>query len=226
MRTGVLIACAVLLAFAGCDSKKKRHEEMMLQTPLPLDPTEHHDFDGWWSNGQQLLRLDVDAGYELFATTNQYGQPIQRGRWSQQNYATLWLEPYSELTSNRVRLTVTKDDGVINISLPGGGAPLAKISAPPPVLEDRLIGRWIGPAGDLNLTSTMRYTLAPAENVANGEPAGVTVGHRGTWALANDDLILQPDTGAVQAMRWKVVTDDKHVLINAPGAGGVLTRVK
>jgi hypothetical protein len=221
MRIIGVIVCAVFLALAGCDSKKKRHSEMMLQTPLELDPTEHHDFDGWWSNGREMLHLDVDAAYQFFATTNQYSQPIQRGRWSQQNYATLWLEPYSELTSSRVRVTVMKTDGQISISLPQR-APFSRINAPPPVLEDRLVGRWTGPVGNLNLTSTMRYTLAPEEKLVNGEPSGVIVGHRGTWALANQDLVLQPDAGAVQAMRWTVIVDGQDVWIDTPG--GAMTR--
>jgi hypothetical protein len=68
----------------------------------------------------------------------------------------------------------------------------------------------------------MRYTLAPEEKLVNGEPSGVIVGHRGTWALDNQDLVLQPDAGAVQAMRWTVIVDGQDVWIDTPG--GAMTR--
>src|SRR5262245_35418629 len=143
----VLWVALVGLGLASCESSKEgQTPQPVISTPLELDPTEHYELSRWWYNGDELLRLDDNAGYVLFDQGNRYHTPLERGRWSQQNYASLWLEPYSRLRPERKRVEIAKLDGKLALNLPKL-KPMFAIDRPPAVLEDRLIGGWAGQLG-------------------------------------------------------------------------------
>ena len=89
-----LLGVAVLLA--GCASTSKTDLEKA-DTPLPLDPTDDIELAEWWTNGYHLLHLGGDGFYRLYAENNRYLEPLERGKWWQQSYATVWLETYDQL---------------------------------------------------------------------------------------------------------------------------------
>src|SRR5262245_19414436 len=101
MRVMMLANVVLLIALSGmlasCKSKQEKVREAEQLTPMPLefDPTEKYELAHWWSNGQQLLRLDDNAAYAVYPDANRYARPIERGRWGQVSYAVLWLEPYT-----------------------------------------------------------------------------------------------------------------------------------
>jgi hypothetical protein len=220
MRWSVL--AIAMFCLLGCGSGKDREQpEIMVSTPLEFDPTEQYELSRWWSNGTQLLRLDENAGYELFSTPNRYNKPVERGRWDQQSYAVLWLEPYSKLASQRKRVSITKRDGRLALLLPKL-KPMFAIESPPAVIEDRLIGTWQGPIGELTLQSDLRYTLRPDHDDDGANQPAIRGVENGRWIVAASQLLLQPDAPGLQATRMSLTIDPKKVVINAPG--GALSR--
>jgi hypothetical protein len=194
-------SCLVLLALilAGCGSSSDNGQpQPVISTPLELDPTEHYELSRWWFNGRELLRLDQNAGYALFDNGNRYRTPLERGRWDQQNYATLWLEPYSRQSPQRRRVGIEKIDG-----------------------EDRLIGRWTGPMGTLELANNSRYSLAAAV-APSGASTVVRTSSRGHWTIEGETLVLHADTPGVDPERWPMRVDDKQVVIR--GRNGEFTQ--
>ena len=218
--------CVLILCAPGCDSKKQRREESMIQTPLVLDPTEPIELSRWWSNGQELLLLDVDGAYSILQGPGRTSAELQRGRWSQQNYATLWLEPYSAQSTDRVRVTITKrGNGSLALLVPRF-ADFTPIASPPVTLEDRVIGKWLGSMGELRVMANRRYELVPAARPDDADRGLPPLIQRGTWSIAGNDLSLQPDTRGAAAMNLAIVVDQNHIALNAPGNGGLFTRAK
>ena len=219
----------------GCKSKKERHEEMMIQTPLALDPTENIELSRWWTTGHELLLLETDGAYTILQGPGRTSAELERGRWSQQNYATLWLEPYSAQTSDRTRVHIAKRGSGLVLLVPRY-EDFTPISSPPVTMEDRVVGRWLGSIGELRLMANHRYELVPADRpgaaAAPAPGALPPVIQRGTWSVAGDELSLQQDKSSALPMNMKIVVDDQHVVLNAlggpgaPGIGGVLTQVK
>src|SRR5688572_11452184 len=197
----ITILILTVLAGVGCDSWHKRDPaEGLVSTPLELDPTEPYILSRWWSNGTQLLRLNDDASYALYRDQNRYRAPLQRGRWSQQSYAVLWLEPYTQRDPERHRVSIAKMDGKLSVIVPGH-KPMHAIKNPPEVTEDRLFGTWEGPGGQLRLRSDMRYSFAPS-NPPHGSPSPIIrSGQNGSWAVVEDRLILQPGLSGAEPMR-------------------------
>jgi hypothetical protein len=226
MRIIVLALCSLSCALFcggswGCESKEKQREEMMIQTPLALDPTDPPELSAWWANGRELLLLDDDASYTIYQGPGRYSAELERGRWSRENYATVWLEPYRGVTSQRVRVHITRADGKLALMVPRYQT-FKPVDAPPMTLEDRLIGRWQGPLGELRVGSNRRYELVPTSKPAGTDAASV-VGHRGSWGVSENDLVLQPDAAGAKAISLKIVADDNHVLLNS--SDGVMTKV-
>jgi hypothetical protein len=217
MRTaGLVLFFLSFSLLVGCkpDVDKERNAALNLAAPLELDPTEHYDISRWWSNGKQLLRLDQNSSYALYGSQNRYEKPLERGRWSKQDYATLWLEPYTDLKHERHRVRVTKISGRIAMQVRSLD-PMFAIQAPPRAPEDSLIGQWNGPLGTLNLQPDMRYAFVPAP--ANRRGTAV-VGHSGTWALVNGAPALKPDTPSVPPLQLGLRTaDDDIVLLSDQG---------
>lgn len=211
---------ALVLASHGCKSEADRRLEADLANPAPLphDPTDKFKLARWWSNGEQLLRLDETSAYSLYDSQNRYAAPRERGRWWQQSYAVLWLEPYKRLKPESKRVAITRIDGRLAVEVPTL-RPMFPIAAPPAAPEDKLIGQWRGAIGELRLGSDLRYSFAPATASANREPGAIIAGHSGNWSLSGGTLVLQPDSPAMQPLTFTVKpTDAGAILEHSAGA--------
>ncbi len=207
----VLAVCAVLAG--GCASKDDDGDAVLAPAPLEFDPTEPYTLSEWWSDGDRLLRLGSDQAYELFDGQNRYHLPAERGRWWQQSYAALWLEPYVKLPRERRRVAVAKSAGRIVLRA-GGDEPWRSLDAPPEVVEDRLLGTWRG-AGLLRLWDTMRYDFSPSPD--HPSPVVVVAGHRGSWLVAGDELRLQPDSPSAAPMTLVLEHAGDEILLEWSG---------
>lgn len=188
----LVIALSVALFTAGCQSPEDKLPPRVVHTPLEIDPMDRHEFTGWWSNGEELLRLNPDASYVLWPMQNRYRAPRERGRWSQQSYAVLRLEPYTRYRTDPHRVRIIKIEDEIGVQVPDM-EPMRMISQPPMMPEDELFGTWRGDAGMLRLRDTMRYSFSPRAVKTDGPL--VLAGHEGRWQLAEDVVVLHPDTG-------------------------------
>lgn len=186
----VTLIAAIIIT--GCRSPDDKLPPRVIHTPLEIDPMDRHEFTGWWSNGEQLLRLNPDASYVLWPTQNRYQAPRERGRWSQQSYAVLRLEPYTRYRIDPHRVRIIKVGDEVGIQLPGM-EPKLMIDRPPLMLEDELFGTWQGEAGMVRLRDTMRYSFSP--RAARTDEPLVLAGHEGRWRLVEDVIELHPDTG-------------------------------
>ena len=113
-----MLGVLLMMPLAACEPEYFREPEPVVSKPLAFDPTEEYELGPWWSNGTQILRLDHDAAYTLYSAQNRYRQPIEQGRWYQQSYAVMWLEPYGGLKPDRSRVSIQKIDGKIALVLP------------------------------------------------------------------------------------------------------------
>jgi hypothetical protein len=179
-------------AFTGCRSPEDKLPPVVIHTPLDVDPMDRHEFTGWWTNGEQLVRLNPDASYVLWPTQNRYQPPHERGRWSQQSYAVLRLEPFTRYHTDPHRVRILKVGDEIGIQLPGM-EPMTMIERPALMPEDELFGTWQGDAGTLRLRDTMRYSFSPRA-IRTDQPL-VLAGHEGRWRLVENAIELHPDTG-------------------------------
>lgn len=189
--TALLFAIAAI-TFVGCQSPEDKLPPVVVHTPLDVDPMDHHEFTGWWSNGTELVRLSPDASYVLWPSQNRYHVPRERGRWSKQSYAVLRLEPYTRYRAEPHRVRVVRINQEIGIQLPGL-EPMMMIERPLLMPEDELFGTWRGEAGMLRLHDTMRYSFSPSA-MRTDQPL-VLAGHEGRWRLIDEIIELQPDTG-------------------------------
>ena len=179
----------------GCQQQPRQQP-----TPeLDLDPTHEVTLVGWWYNGTEVLRLEDNSQYQLFADTNRYARPLSNGQWSQKTYATLYLSPYNTPTSMRQRLTVTRSEDRVQLHLPNyddffrwNPQDVAGIK--------ELSTTWESSFGTLELRSDRRYEYRPT---SNSNPA-MSVGHQGIWSLENQVVTLFPDPQGVQQMSFQL----------------------
>jgi hypothetical protein len=211
----IIVFVAALLPFmlSACESTEDRMPEVVVHTPLDVDPLDEIELGRWWSDGEVMLRLDPDGSYALYGSTNRYHDPIQRGRWSKPSYAYLILEPYARFEHAAVRVEVARVGDVIALEHPRFGA-LVELEGPPRVAEDGLLGRWLGPPGVLELFEDGRYAIAPAP--ADDAGRVIIAGHRGRWRLDAHRLTLTPNPTGMQPIELRVETrGDETVLIGA-----------
>jgi hypothetical protein len=196
-RATVLIAAVASVAgLVSCKSEQQKQEEAMwyMDTPLPHDPMDKDVLSQWWSNGKQLLRLQENHYYALYENNSRYGRQRERGRWDQDGYALLWLDPYNTIEPSSARVSITKIDGTLAVIIPGL-EPMFALKGPPPSSEDQLIGAWHGSPGVLQLNPNMTYSLAPASGATvAGRPLA---GHSGKWKLTAGEITLTPSTPSV-----------------------------
>lgn len=216
MRPPLLILTgAILLAIPGCAPNDPPPEALAAPGPLPFDPTEQHTLAEWWTDGEQLLQLGPNGVFARHDGLDRYHAPAERGRWSRQSYAALWLEPYTRKGDPRRRLSITKIDGHIRLDPGAGAAPMWALPGPPESMEDRLLGRWAGPAGRLRLDSTLRYELRlPADRPAQ---AAEVSGYTGTWRVAEDILWLRPDSPLAAPMQFDILSGAGEIVLAATG---------
>ncbi len=208
------------LALNGCTMSSDQQEKARISqdnTPLPVDPSDKIVIGPWWSDGTHLLNLRDDGGYTIYDHNNRYSKPIDRGRWGRQNYATLWLEPYTGLQAQRIRVQVVKAENRFGLNVPKYQTMFA-LATPPAVLEDQLVGDWQGEVGVLTLKANLTYVFAPASGAtaADGKPV---VGHNGKWKLSGERITLNPTTPSVSPQSLAV----KPVETAATDAAGAAT---
>lgn len=214
----VLVEMAALLA-AGCAPTGPGQEAIEEPKPLPFDPTEQYTLARWWTDGRGLLDLAPDGAFTRYDSMDRYHEPIERGRWWQQSYAALWLEPYAELQSPRRRVSIIKIDGQIRLEC-GATVPLWSLPGAPEAIEDRLLGSWSGEPGRLRLLGNMRYDLRVRPQ--DGPPAAAAIaGHSGTWRVVGEVLTLRPDSPAAAPMELEVWQGAGEIIL-ASSAGRLL----
>ncbi len=211
----------ILVVFAGCETKKLTPEaELVISTPLPFDPTEKYELAAWWSNDEQLLHLARTGFYRLYEGTNRYRGTAERGRWWQQSYAALWLEPYSQLRQEPTRVSIRKSEDGFTIAL-RDLEEMRALDEPPAVLEDRLTGTWHGAFGRLTLASDSRYVFSPSPP-PQVTPA-VVAGHQGDWRIQDKMLLLLPDSPAMEPIALSVSATNETAVLRS--SAGLLRRV-
>ena len=193
-----LLFAGSLFAFPliGCQTKPPTD----YAPELTLDPTHEVPLIGWWYNGTQVLRLEDNSQYQLFADTNRYARPLSNGRWSQKTYATLFLSPYNTPTSMRQRLTIARDGEDVTLEIPG----YATFSPWDPHNATgikELSTQWRSAAGTLDLRSDQRYVYRP---VPNSNQAMSEVGHGGVWTLEDRIVNLFPDPQGVDELSFEI----------------------
>lgn len=199
----------LLFVIPGCAMSPDEQEKARVSqvtTPLPVDPSDNIVIGPWWSNGRQLLNLRADGGYSIYDNNNRYARPMDRGRWGRQNFATLWLMPYTTRESQRIRAQVVREDSRFGLSVPEFKT-MFPLESPPSVMEDQLVGQWQGTQGTLTLHGNLTYVFAPADGAtaAGGTPV---VGHNGKWRLAGDRITLSPTTPSVPQQSLSVKPAD------------------
>lgn len=207
----ILLPAAALLV-VGCEKGNSTKLKEAAKTPLEFDPTEQYDLPHWWTNGDELLYLNETGYYALYPGTNRYASPQERGRWGRQNYAALWLEPYEAIQGERARASIRKIDDDLVLQYRALD-PMLGVDGPPPVIEDRLIGRWRGPSGSLQLRDNMRYVFSPRPDLPQ-QPAALA-GHEGRWQVTDGALVLRPDSPGVPPSRMQIIDTGGKVVIEA-----------
>jgi len=187
-RLSALLALNVL---AGCQDPQKLVPPPIVHTPLAIDPMEEYEVIGWWSNGHQLLRLDESGSFALFAEPNRYRRPREFGHWSRQSYAHLALEPYHAMRTVRHRASIERVDGRVALRVYDLD-PFFAVQGPPVVMEDLILGSWLGTRHALELAGNGRYRLDVTQAFGTDMPA-IVAGHEGAWELESDTLRLYPD---------------------------------
>jgi hypothetical protein len=224
MRCLLLFLIPLLLiipSLPACESTEDLMPPPVIHTPLALDPLEEYELGQWWTNGGQMLRLDDIGFYALYDEMNRYHKPIQRGKWWQQSYAVLWLEPYEALPTEWVRVQISKIDDRLALTIPKR-EPMFALERPPAVMEDRLLGQWASEKSTLFISGNLRYTLTPARAAIEG--AVIIAGHRGTWRLADDRLLLTPDPPNMGPFEFRV--EEEHDALRLHGAQTTFGRMQ
>ena len=213
MRVTILVGTMFTLLVTACESQEKQVPPPAVSTPLELDPTQDYELSAWWTNGEQLLHLGEANNFALYESVNRYRKPAQRGRWSQLSYAAIRLEPYAQLPQDATRGSMRRVGRGLMLDLPGM-EPMLGLEGPPPVIEDRLLGRWTAEFGTLHLDDDLRYvyTLHPGRARA---PAAVTK-HGGAWRVADDAVILRPDSAGVAPVMVRILETNGVIRLESP----------
>jgi hypothetical protein len=228
-----VLALIAPLALTACQSSSEDADIArlgQLDTPLAHDPTDKFEIGPWWSDGTHLLNLRADGGYTIFGDNSRYGRALDRGRWGQQNYGTMWLMPYGGNEPQRIRVAITRIDGRLALQPPGYGT-MFPLASPPRVREDDLLGRWNGAMGSVALNADATYQFSPAAGATTADGT-ILAGHNGRWSLNGDTITLSPTTPSVPPLRIKVrlpapTTDGSpQAEPSLEGMGGELVRAK
>jgi hypothetical protein len=205
MRFAILLGATLTLLVAACASEQKPEPVEAVSTPLELDPTQDYELPAWWTNGEQLLHLGEADTFALYEGVNRYHNPAQRGHWSQLSYAAIQLEPYDEREHDATRGSIRRVGRRLTLELPGL-EPMLGLEGPPPVIEDRLLGRWTAEFGTLRLTDNLRYVYVV--NLDRAQAAAAVTKHAGAWRVADDAVILRPDSAGVPPLMVRILDVD------------------
>lgn len=202
-----LTAC--VLSACATDSGKR---DLLADNPLPFDPMHKYVLAEWWTNGEQLIHLQPNFGYRIFADENRYGVPVERGQWSRRTYAALEFEPYDVRREGAERVVIDRLDDETLVMVIRDLKPFVGVDEPPRVLEDELFGIWSNDQFRVALRSDMRYRF---ERVAALPPgtAGLA-GHDGRWEMSQETVILQPDARGLEPILIDVVVRDDALVLD------------
>lgn len=216
-----LAATAALACHAGSPAAAGRtppsqNARRMPEVPLDFDPANPEPVDGWWTNGSELLRLEPNGAYRMWASQDRFKRPVEVGAWRRSNYVFFDLEPYRAKPGTRHRVDLQKDAGVTELRR-DGMTDFRRVAAPPRVLADEMLGAWISPNEELLVLDNGRY-----EWRRTGQAQGITE-ISGAWNTDGDVLMLAPDTPAVDLTNLRCVKgpDGQWTL---EGHAGRLTR--
>ncbi|MFM8873934.1 MAG: hypothetical protein ACKOJI_11415 [Phycisphaerales bacterium] len=62
----LLLLALALPALAAQNAKQVR------EAPMDFDPAKPERIEGWWSNGQELMRLDPNGAYRMWLTQDRF----------------------------------------------------------------------------------------------------------------------------------------------------------
>jgi hypothetical protein len=183
-------------------------------TPLDFDPAHPEKVEGWWTNGQELMHLEPNGAYQMWLSQDRFATPAEVGAWRRSNYVLFDLESYRAKPGTRIRVELVKRDGVTCIARTGM-APLKRVSGPPRIFADDLLGAWVADKEQLVIMENGRY-----EYRRLGVTSGISQ-HNGIWRTEGQSIFLGPDTAAVAAIRLDAekASDGSWLL---RGVGGVM----
>jgi hypothetical protein len=206
----LLLALALALpAPAGQNAKQVR------EAPMDFDPAKPERIEGWWSNGQELMRLDPNGAYRMWLTQDRFKRPVEVGAWRRTNYVFFDLEPYRAKPGTRIRVNLQKDAGLTEL-VREGMADFRWLPGPPHVIADDMLGAWVSPSEQLLILDSGRYEWR--RTVAT---TGITE-HSGVWDSDNDVLVLGPDSPAIDTIRLRLVREKEGPLALESAAGRLM----
>lgn len=145
-----LALALALPAPAGQNAKQVR------EAPMDFDPAKPERIEGWWSNGQELMRLDPNGAYRMWLTQDRFKRPVEVGAWRRTNYVFFDLEPYRAKPGTRIRVNLQKDAGLTEL-VREGMADFRWLPGPPHVIADDMLGAWVSPSEQLLILDSGRY---------------------------------------------------------------------
>jgi hypothetical protein len=208
------LAAALLLALA-LPAVAAQNAKQVREAPMDFDPAKPERVEGWWSNGQELMRLDPNGAYRMWLTQDRFKRPVEVGAWRRSNYVFFDLEPYRAKPGTRIRVNMQKDAGTTEL-VREGMADFRWVPGPPHVIADDMLGAWVSPTEQLLVLDNGRYEWR--RTVAT---MGITE-HSGIWDTDNDVLVLGPDSPAIDNIRLRLVREKDGTLALESAAGRLM----
>lgn len=218
-RGAALAAAAVATLLAASPvAAAPQNSGQIADVPLEFDPAKPEKVEGWWFNGQDLLRLEANGAYRMWITPDRFASPVEVGAWRRSNYVLFDLEPYRARPGTRVRVQLVKVNGETCIQR-DGMRPFKRSLGPPRVFGDEVLGAWTADREQLLVLDNGRYEYrrtGPAQGISR---------HDGTWCTVDRTLLLTPDSTVVAPVHLAAETESDGTTV-LRGAGGVLRPVR